>query len=129
MPPEKDSQRQDNDGQGKKSGEVDQSKNRTAGYMRARSQKHSPATKLGERFNTIGSLGMIPILLAVGPIIGIFVGQWLDDKFETSPWLTVIFVILGFVAGSREMYLLLKRENAKEKQKNKTENTENKEQD
>jgi len=67
------------------------------------------ATELGKRARSLGSLGMIPILLAVGPIIGLFIGQWLDKQFNSSPWLTALFVILGFVAVVREMIQLLKR--------------------
>ncbi len=77
---------------------------------------------MGKRVSTIGSLGMMPILLAVGPIIGIFIGQWLDKKFDSSPWLTILFVILGFVAGIRETILILKRENAKEEEQDKKSN-------
>jgi len=114
MSPEKDSEGRENDKQNDKS----------SSESRPKSSGSSPAGKLGKRVNTIGSLGMIPVLLAAGPIIGIFIGQWLDKKFDTSPWLTVTFVILGFVAGVREMVLLLKRQNAIEKATDKENNSE-----
>jgi ATP synthase protein I len=100
MPPEQDSEGRKNDERNEKS----------SSESRPKSVNSSSASELGKRVNTVGSLGMIPVLLAAGPIIGIFIGQWLDKKFDSSPWLTVLFVILGFVAGVREMIQLLKRE-------------------
>lgn len=67
------------------------------------------AADLGKRAKTIGSLGMIPILLGVGPIVGALMGRWLDQQFDTDPWLTILFVIFGFIAAVREMMRLLKR--------------------
>jgi ATP synthase protein I len=34
----------------------------------------------------------------------LFCGYWLDKKFDTSPWLTLIFLILGIIAGFRNFY-------------------------
>ncbi len=106
MPPEQDSEGRKNDEQNEKS----------SSGSRSKSTGSNSASELGKRVNTIGSLGMIPVLLAAGPIIGIFIGQWLDKKFDSSPWLTILFVILGFVAGVREMIQLLKREKTIEKE-------------
>ena len=79
-----------------------------------RSGKYS-AEEMGRRAREIGSLGVIPILLAVGPIIGALIGQWLDRVFDTSPLLTILFVIFGFVAAVREMMNLLKQAQRDEK--------------
>ncbi|HSG99267.1 MAG TPA: AtpZ/AtpI family protein [candidate division Zixibacteria bacterium] len=77
--------------------------------------KHS-AEEMGRRAKEIGSLGLIPIILAVGPIIGALIGQWLDKRFATAPWLTIVFVIFGFVAAVREMLRLIKSAETREKQ-------------
>ncbi|MFQ5606778.1 MAG: AtpZ/AtpI family protein [Candidatus Zixiibacteriota bacterium] len=73
--------------------------------------RESFARDFGERVKSIGALGIIPIILAVGPIVGVLIGKFLDDKFGTSPWLTILFVIFGFIASIREMIRLLKRSN------------------
>jgi len=89
---------------------ADKSVERPAGKPRnSKANGRYSATELGKRARSLGSLGMIPILLAVGPIIGLFIGQWLDKQFNSSPWLTALFVVLGFVAVVREMIQLLKR--------------------
>jgi len=52
------------------------------------------------------SLG-ISIALAI--FIGLGVGVWLDRKFDTSPWLTLIFLFFGIIAGFRNIALVVKR--------------------
>lgn len=79
------------------------------GKIRKREPSRHSATEMGRRAKEIGYLGSIPILLAVGPIIGALMGQWIDERLETDPWFTAVFVILGFVASIREMLRLLKR--------------------
>ena len=49
-----------------------------------------------------GLLSTIPFILALAPIIGYFLGQYLDTRFRTGPWLSLILLALGFVAGVRE---------------------------
>ena len=50
----------------------------------------------------LGLLSSIPFILALAPIIGFFLGQYLDQKFRTRPWLSLVLLALGFVAGVRE---------------------------
>ena len=57
----------------------------------------------------IGALTAVPIILLIGPFVGYFIGDWIDHKIRSSPWLTVLFLILGFVASGREVSRLLKQ--------------------
>lgn len=52
------------------------------------------------------SLGL-SIALAV--FIGLAIGVYLDRKFDSSPWLTLIFLGLGIAAGFRNIGLALKK--------------------
>jgi len=54
-------------------------------------------------------LGAIPALLAVGPLVGLFIGRFLDGVLNTDPYLMILFIILGFVAAGREVYNLVKK--------------------
>ena len=36
--------------------------------------------------------------------IGVGIGYWLDSVFDTTPWLLIIFMILGVAAGFRNLY-------------------------
>lgn len=54
-------------------------------------------------------LGVIPALLAVGPLVGLFIGKFLDKKLHTEPYLMYLFIILGFIAAGREIYGIVKK--------------------
>lgn len=56
----------------------------------------------------IGLLTSIPFILALAPIVGYFLGKFLDQKFRTQPWLSIILLALGFVAGVNETIKIIK---------------------
>jgi len=56
----------------------------------------------------IGLLSSIPFILALAPIVGYFLGQYLDTKFRTRPWLSIVLLGLGFVAGVRETVKIIR---------------------
>mgnify|MGYP001612696263 CR=1 FL=1 len=60
------------------------------------------------RFSTVG------LELGLSVLIGLFVGQWLDGYFCTEPWLLLLFLGFGMVAGFRSVYRLLRDLNAPE---------------
>jgi len=62
-----------------------------------------------DKATMIGLYMTIPFVLAVPPVIGWLIGSWLDKKFATGPWMMFCFIILGFVAGVREFYRILKK--------------------
>jgi F0F1-type ATP synthase assembly protein I len=56
----------------------------------------------------VGLLTTIPVLLAVSPIIGLLIGRFLDKKLHTDPIFSIIFLIVGFVAGARQTARVVK---------------------
>ncbi len=42
-------------------------------------------------------------------VIGLAAGVWLDGRFDTRPWLTLVFMGLGIAAGFRNIGLAIKR--------------------
>ena len=54
----------------------------------------------------ISSIG-ISMVLAI--FIGLAMGVFIDRKFSTSPWFTIIFLIFGVIAAFRNLYILAKR--------------------
>lgn len=56
----------------------------------------------------IGLLSSIPFILALAPIVGFLLGKFLDQKFRTQPWLSLILLAMGFVAGVRETIKIVK---------------------
>jgi ATP synthase protein I len=52
--------------------------------------------------------------------IGIGMGYYLDKYFETSPYLTITFMIFGIIAAMKTIYQLMKKlEKENERNKNK----------
>lgn len=51
----------------------------------------------------------IPSLLIVSPLVGFFVGNLGDKRFHTSPWLSLAGLLLGFIAGAREVWQIYQR--------------------
>jgi ATP synthase protein I len=60
-------------------------------------------------YRQIGILTTIPFLLAVGPILGFYIGEFLDKKLNTAPYLMIVFIIFGFVASGKGVYNLIKK--------------------
>ncbi|MEE9442067.1 MAG: AtpZ/AtpI family protein [candidate division Zixibacteria bacterium] len=59
----------------------------------------------------IGIATTIPFLLVAGPVIGYFVGNWIDKKLGTEPYLMIILILLGFLSSGKETYKLIKQLN------------------
>ena len=53
------------------------------------------------------SAGMLSFVVALG--VGWWVGQWLDRRMGTAPWLTIVFVAFGFAAGVLNVYRTMSR--------------------
>lgn len=52
----------------------------------------------------------VGIYLVVATFAGLAMGYGLDKLFGTSPYLTVIFLILGIIAGFRELIRVAKKQ-------------------
>lgn len=50
----------------------------------------------------------IGIVLVACITIGYLFGSWLDTKFGTSPWLMLVFTLMGIAAGFMEMLRILR---------------------
>ncbi len=48
-------------------------------------------------------LSLLIFLPALGGIIALLVGMWLDRRLGTQPWLMLLFLVLGLVAGFRRV--------------------------
>ena len=59
-------------------------------------------------FGLIGRYSTIGLEMVISVVIGILFGWWLDRLFNTKPWLTIVFMLFGIVAGFRSLFKLLK---------------------
>jgi F0F1-type ATP synthase assembly protein I len=60
-------------------------------------------------YRQIGILTTIPMLMAVGPILGYYIGSFLDKTLDTAPYLMVVFIFFGFGASGKGVYDLIKK--------------------
>jgi len=60
-------------------------------------------------FKDLAYYSSLGISVSLAIFIGLGVGVWLDRKFDTSPWLTLIFLLFGIIAGFRNIALVIKR--------------------
>ena len=59
-------------------------------------------------FRLIGRYSTIGLEMVISVVLGILFGWWLDRLFDTKPWLTMVFMLFGIVAGFRSLFRLLK---------------------
>ena len=64
----------------------------------------------------VSLLAMVPAILVAAPLVGFFVGKWLDAWLQTEPALMIIGVVLGFASAGLEIYALAKKSSAIEKE-------------
>lgn len=57
----------------------------------------------------MGAFVIIPFVLAIPPIVGWLIGRWLDKKINSAPYFTYALLALGFMAGIRECYRIIKK--------------------
>ncbi len=72
-----------------------------------------------EGLRTAGLLTAIPVLLIVAPLLGAYIGRWLDEKLGTAPWLLALGLLAGFVAAGRQVYLIYQRVQEEEERQRK----------
>lgn len=48
---------------------------------------------------TVAELSTLGLTMVFATLIGLAIGLYLDKKLNTSPWLTILFLIIGIAAG------------------------------
>ena len=66
-------------------------------------------TRLLREWAYYASLGL---QVALSVVIGLAIGLYLDKRFGTAPWCMLVFLVMGIVAGYRNIGLAIKK-NAK----------------
>jgi ATP synthase protein I len=55
-------------------------------------------------FKELGKYSALGFEMAISVIIGLVIGSFLDKRLGTGPWLTIVWLGLGFAAGFRSLY-------------------------
>lgn len=57
----------------------------------------------GRKFYDLLKFSSLGLEMGAAVVIGLLAGMFLDRKFGTDPWLTLLFMILGFVAAAQAL--------------------------
>jgi ATP synthase protein I len=60
-------------------------------------------------YRQVAQAMMIPIILVVAPLLGYYMGIWVDNKLDTGNVFRFIGLALGFGAAGKEIYGLVKK--------------------
>ncbi len=68
---------------------------------------------------TIAELSTLGLTMVFATLIGLAIGVYLDKKLNASPWLTILFLLIGIAAGFYKVIQVVIRE-ARKKENNGT---------
>lgn len=70
------------------------------------------ACEMGEKplLKQLLQASTVGLHLVISTFIGLAIGYFLDSIFNTSPWLTIIFLIFGIIAGFRELLRMARKQ-------------------
>jgi len=57
----------------------------------------------------VGRYGSVGLEMGIAVAVGLFLGRYLDDKFDTKPWLTVFLGAAGVGAAGKAVYDAVKK--------------------
>lgn len=57
----------------------------------------------------VGVLSTVGLTMVFATVIGLYLGLKLDQWLGTSPWFTAIFLLLGIIAGFKNLFAHVKR--------------------
>ena len=60
-------------------------------------------------FRTLGYLSTVGLAMALSIGLGALIGHYLDEKFDTEPWLFLIFLGCGIAAAFRSLHIMYKK--------------------
>ena len=58
-------------------------------------------------FRTV-SMSSVGLELAIAVLLGLFAGLWADKKLGTGPWLMLLGLVFGMIAGARAIYRVVR---------------------
>ncbi len=71
--------------------------------------------KMGKSVRDIGTYTLIPAMMVAGPVVGYALGWLVEKKWGGAPWPGVVGLLFGLVAAFRQIFLILARKSAPDK--------------
>ena len=60
-----------------------------------------------KRMQMMATYITLPFVLGIPPIVGWYIGSWLDKYFDTAPYAMYALLVLGMAGGVREFYRIV----------------------
>lgn len=57
----------------------------------------------------LGNLSTVGMTMAFCIILGALLGHYLDNKFNTDPWLLLVFLVLGIIAAFKNLITMVRK--------------------
>ena len=57
----------------------------------------------------VAAASMVPFILVGGPLLGFFLGDWVDRRFLIAPYGKLVFMALGIGASVQEIVQIIRR--------------------
>ena len=77
--------------------------------IRAEASITSMKRETRRTFKELAYYSSLGLSVSFAVFIGLGIGVWLDRKFDTSPWFTLIFLGFGIIAGFRNIGRAVRR--------------------
>ena len=61
-------------------------------------------------FRQLWEASTVGLNLVLSTFVGLAIGYGLDSLFHSSPWLTIIFLIIGIITGFLELFRIAKKQ-------------------
>lgn len=55
-------------------------------------------------WRAVGAFSNIGFTLASSVLVGLFIGRWIDNHFQTFPWASLIGIVVGLAGGFWGIY-------------------------
>ena len=68
-----------------------------------------PAAQRTKRAFTVLTASTVGLELGVAVIVSLLFGMWLDKKLGTEPWLMLLCLVIGLIAGFRNVFRAVAR--------------------
>lgn len=63
-----------------------------------------------KQIRLVGLASTVGMSVVFSIFIGLAIGYWLDSKFGTLPLFSLVFLVMGVIAGFRNYYRFMKRQ-------------------
>jgi F0F1-type ATP synthase assembly protein I len=65
--------------------------------------------EIRKQLKDVGRLSAVGIEVVISTVLGLLAGIWLDEKLNTAPYLKIVGLILGTIAGFKSVYQTARR--------------------